>query len=158
MSDRLVLKVAEIPAIDAKNLRVDELYLFYHLFRYVEVGAGQPLEEGRVRLVWQDKRKKEATGKIKEIRGSLQAFKILEPPNNDLTRAIASVITLKEHIFFSNRAVEWYSPYDDTAHLNQSFADTRYRLNALFFIRLVGDMLTAPIVILKTFSLKRSQH
>ena len=152
MSDRLVLKV-KVPAIDGKALRVDELYLFYHLFRYVEVGAGEAVEEGQVRLAWQLK-KKEVTGETKELRGSLKAFKILEPPNNDLTRAIALEMTCKEHVFFSNRAVEWYRPYDQETRLNQLYHDTIHRLDALSSIGLFRDMLTTPIVILKTLLLK----
>ena len=126
MSDRLVLKVNQITTVDKKNLRVDELYLFYHLFRYVEDGAGEPVEEGRVRLVWQ-KKKKEDTGEDKEIRDTPKGLRMLTPPGNDLTRAIASEITCKEHMFFSHRAVEWYGWYDKESRLNQVYYEDRQR-------------------------------
>ena len=60
------------------------------LLHGVEVGKGTPIEEGQVRVGWQER-----VGM--EIRASNPAFKTLAQSGNSVTRAIASEITLKHY-------------------------------------------------------------
>ena len=152
MSDRLILDGKDILTIGYNRLRVDELYLLYHLFRYAEVGDGKLLEEGQVRVAWRDR-----VGGM-EIRASNPAFQTLAESGNSVTRAIASQITLKEHDFFSNCAVAWYQKYDSQTRLNKRYHADYKTLVARCSIGLVRDMLTAPIGILKSLSLRTWQH
>ena len=147
-----MLKVKDIPHVDKKALRVDEMYLFYHLFRYVEVGAGIPVEEGQVRLAWQYKHK----GKL--INESTKAFKRLQESGNEVTKAIAFAVTLNEHEYFSHLAVQWYSPYDNETRLNKLYDEDCHRLVAQCSIELIEEMFTAPIGFLETLPLQTWQH
>ena len=151
MSDRLILEGKDIQKINDKALRVDELYLLYHLLRYVEDDKGTTIPEIQARYCWD----KERGGK--EIRPTCQVFKTLAESGNTVTRAIASAVTLKEHDYFSNIAVAKYDKYGKHVRLNQRYHDDFKTSVALCSIGLVGDMLTAPIGFLKTLSQRTLQ-
>ena len=126
--------------IHKKPLRVDQLYYFYHLLRYVEDENSKTIEEGQARLFWQ---------KIyggPPIIASNQVFKTLAASGNTVTGAIASIMTQKEHSYFANRAAEdWQTLGEDPhARLNKLYQEDCYRSVALCSIGMVGDMLTAP--------------
>ena len=115
--------------IHKKALRVDQLYYFYHLLRYVEDRDGKSIEEWQARLLWP---------KIyggSQLRENVQVFKTLAASGNNVTGAIASIMTQKEHSYFANLAVEdWQrKPLGDDpdARLNKLYQEDCYRSVAL---------------------------
>lgn len=126
--------------IHKKPLRVDQLYYFYHLLRYVEDENSKTIEEGQARLFWP---------KIyggSQIRESNQVFKTLAGSGNTVTGAIASIMTQKEHSYFANLAVHDWQTLSKAPHarLNKLYQEDCYRSVSLYSTGMVGDMLTAP--------------